>query len=156
RSGDHDVARAYVLYREERARERAKQQKEQSVSTQTAVLHVVENGRSVPLDLARLTVRIQSACQQLGGVVHAELIVKAMLCDLYDADTEEENRKFAILSARLLIKNEPVYSFVTALLLLDNMLHEVLGVKLENEVMQSRYADYFSGFVQQGIEAGLL
>lgn len=52
RSGDHDVARAYVLYREERARERAKQQKEQSVSTQTAVLHVVENGRSIPLDLA--------------------------------------------------------------------------------------------------------
>lgn len=156
RSGDHDVARAYVLYREERARERAKQQKEQSVSTQTAVLHVVENGRSIPLDLARLTARIQSACQQLGDVVHAELIVKAMLRDLYDGVPAEEIRKSAILSARALIEKEPAYSFVTARLLLDNIRHEVLGEEVAHEAMQSRYADYFSGFVQQGIEAGLL
>ena len=156
RSGDHDVARAYVLYREERARERAKQQKEQSVSTQTVVLHVVENGRSIPLDLARLTARIQSACQQLGDVVHAELIVKAMLRDLYDGVPAEEIRKSAILSARALIEKEPAYSFVTARLLLDNIRHEVLGEEVVHEAMQSRYADYFPGFVQQGIEAGLL
>jgi len=156
RSGDHDVARAYVLYREERARERAKQQKEQSVSMQTAILHVVENGCSIPLDLARLTARVQSACQQLGDVVHAELIVKAMLRDLYDGVPAEEIRKSAILSARALIEKEPAYSFVTARLLLDNIRHEVLGEEVAHEAMQSRYADYFPGFVQQGIEAGLL
>ncbi|MCE7917621.1 MAG: ribonucleoside-diphosphate reductase subunit alpha, partial [Nitrosomonas sp. PRO5] len=54
RSGDHDIARAYVLYREERARERARQQSAQPASGQVAVLHVVENGQKIPLDPARL------------------------------------------------------------------------------------------------------
>lgn len=156
RSGDHDVARAYVLYREERARERARQLKEQTATTQTPVLHIVENGQRIPLDSVRLTTRIQSACQQLGEVVSAELIVKAMLRDLYDGVPAEEVRKSAILSARALIEQEPAYSFVTARLLLDDIRYEVLGEDVSHEAMQSRYADYFPGFIQQGIEAGLL
>ena len=32
RAGEHNVARAYVLYREERARERAKQRQEQQAA----------------------------------------------------------------------------------------------------------------------------
>lgn len=156
RSGDHDVARAYVLYREERARERARQQKEQPTSTQAAVLHIVENGQRIPLDPSRLTARIESACQHLGDVVNAGLIVKAMLRDLYDGVPAEEVRKSAILSARALIEKEPAYSFVTARLLLDNIRHEVLGEDVSHEAMQSRYADYFPGFIRQGMEAGLL
>src|SRR5690606_10563954 len=42
RSGEHDVARAYVLYREERARLRAQ---EKSLRHAEPGLHVVENGQ---------------------------------------------------------------------------------------------------------------
>ena len=41
RSGEHDVARSYVLYREERTRERAKIKKDHAPAH---VLHVKENG----------------------------------------------------------------------------------------------------------------
>ena len=156
RSGDHDIARAYVLYREERTRERARQQKEQPASAQIAVLHVVENGQRIPLDSARLKARIESACQNLGNVADAGLIVKAMLKDLYDGVPAGEVRKSAILSARALIEKEPAYSFVTARLLLDNIRHEVLGEEVAHEAMQSRYAEYFPEFIRKGIEAGLL
>ncbi|BBL34599.1 ribonucleoside-diphosphate reductase 1 subunit [Nitrosomonas stercoris] len=155
RSGDHDVARAYVLYREERARERARQKKKQPDVTQS-VLHIVENGQRIPLDPAQLTARIESACQQLGEAVHAEIIVKAMLRDLYDGVPAEEVRKSAILSARALIEKEPAYSFVTARLLLDDIRYEVLGEEVSHETMRAQYADYFPGFIQRGIEAGLL
>src|SRR5690606_10957565 len=70
RSGDHDVARAYVLYREARARERAKQQEKQADAGQTNVLHILENGQRVPLDPARLSARIESACQGLEDAVN--------------------------------------------------------------------------------------
>src|SRR5690606_12110579 len=50
RSGEHDVARAYVLYRAKRMEERAQQQAAQPVS-QEHQLHVVENGQRRPLDL---------------------------------------------------------------------------------------------------------
>ena len=156
RSGDHDIARAYVLYREERARERARQQKEQPASGQAAVLHVVENGQRIPLDPIQLMARIESACQHLGEAVDAGLIVKSMLKDLYDGVPAEEVRKSAVLSARALIEKEPAYSFVTARLLLDNIRYEVLGEEVAHEVMQSRYAEYFPEFIRKGTEAGLL
>ena len=157
RSGDHDIARAYVLYREERARERARQQKDQATSGEAAaVLHMIENGQKIPLDPARLKARIDSACQNLGEAVDAGLIVKAMLRDLYDGVPAEEVRKSAILSARALIEKEPAYSFVTARLLLDNIRHEVLGEDIAHETMRVRYAEYFPEFIRKGIEAGLL
>src|SRR5688572_17570497 len=46
RSGEHDVARAYVLYREERARARA----QEKISKKEPGLHVIENGQRKPLD----------------------------------------------------------------------------------------------------------
>ncbi|MGG7056304.1 ribonucleoside-diphosphate reductase subunit alpha [Nitrosomonas sp. ANs5] len=156
RSGDHDVARAYVLYREARARERAKQQEKQTAAGQTPILHILENGQRVPLDPARLSARIESACQGLEDAVNASLILKSMLKDLYDGVPADEVRKSAVLSARALIEKDPAYSFVTARLLLDNIRHEVLGEEVAHQAMQSRYAEYFPEFIQRGIEAGLL
>lgn len=156
RSGDHDVARAYVLYREERARERAKQQEKQAASSQAAVLYILENGNRIPLDPARLLARIESACVNLDGAVDAALILKSMLKDLYDGVPAEEVRKSAVLSARALIEKDPAYSFVTARLLLDNIRHEVLGEEVTHQAMQSRYMEYFPEFIRRGTEAGLL
>ncbi|MFO7579246.1 ribonucleoside-diphosphate reductase subunit alpha [Nitrosomonas halophila] len=156
RSGDHDVARAYVLYREARARERAKQQEKQAAAGQTPILHILENGQRVPLDPARLSARIESACQGLEDAVNASLILKSMLKDLYDGVPADEVRKSAVLSARALIEKDPAYSFVTARLLLDDIRHEVLGEEVAHQAMQSRYAEYFPEFIRRGIEAGLL
>ncbi len=155
RSGDHDVARAYVLYREKRAQERARQQEKQAAAGQADVLHILENGQKIPLDPAWLSARIESACQHLEGT-DASLILKSMLKDLYDGVPVEEVRKSAVLSARALIEKDPAYSFVTARLLLDNIRYEVLQEEVAHEAMQPRYAEYFPAFIQKGIEAGLL
>src|SRR5512144_356729 len=53
RSGEHDVARSYVLYREERARARAKQREAQP-EARAQVINVVEGGQRRPLDHDRL------------------------------------------------------------------------------------------------------
>src|SRR5687768_3191147 len=65
RSGEHDVARAYVLYREDRARKRAQQKEMGSVETPSSVLNVLEDGRKVPLDTARLLALVESCCEGL-------------------------------------------------------------------------------------------
>ena len=69
RGGHHEIARAYVLYRERRTQERAKQ-----VATEAPaapVIHVIDNGQRVPLDLAQLQSRIETACSGLGADVKA-------------------------------------------------------------------------------------
>jgi ribonucleoside-diphosphate reductase alpha chain len=156
RSGEHDVARAYVLYREERARERAKQRAEVAAEVPASILHVLENGRRTPLDTARLLALIESSCAGLGETVSGTLILKATLKDLYDGVPAEEVRKSVILSARALIEKEPAYSYVTARLLLHTIRFEVLGEEVVQQEMASRYADYFPSFIKRGIDAELL
>jgi ribonucleoside-diphosphate reductase alpha chain len=155
RSGEHDVARAYVLYREERTRLRAQQKAAQAESRQHAI-NVVDGDSRRPLDLDRLQGLIQDSCEGLAGAVDANLILQSILKDLYDGVSMDEVRKGAILSARALIEKDPAYSYVTARLLLHSIQHEVLGEEVSHAGMYARYADYFPGFIERGIQAGLL
>ncbi len=82
RAGEHQVARSYVLYREERARERAARAQEAAEARQPK-LHVTVNGAKVPLDLASLEALIVSACQGLSEDVEPKKILDATLRDLY-------------------------------------------------------------------------
>lgn len=69
RSGEHDVARAYVLYRERRAAERAAQQDTEAQAGGTGpVLHVVDGEARRPLDRAALLAVCREACEGLDGV----------------------------------------------------------------------------------------
>ncbi len=154
RSGEHDVARAYVLYREDRARERARL-KEQA-GTPEHILYVLDKGQKVALDIAHLSALIDAACVGLGDAVDASLILKATLKDLYDGVPLDEVRKSTILSARALIEKDPAYSYVTARLLLNNICAEVLGEEVSQQDMAAQYKDHFPRYIKRGIDAGLL
>lgn len=156
RSGEHDVARSYVLYREDRARKRAQQKEMAGPETPASILNVLENSRRIPLDTARLLALIESSCIGLGEAVNPAVILEATLKDLYDEVPMEEVRKSLILSARALIEKEPAYSYVTARLLLHTMRLEALGEEIFQEDMAHRYADYFPDFIKRGIDAELL
>jgi len=153
RSGEHDVARSYVLYREERTRERAKSKKPQEAAH---VLNVKENGVSRPLDVDGLAALIRASCAGLGEAVDADQILKFTLKDLYDGVPIEEVRKCTILSARSLLEQDPAYGFVTARLLLNNICCEVLGKEVLQSDMSAHYAEYFPSFIKRGIKAELL
>ncbi len=153
RSGEHDVARSYVLYREERTRERAREKGE---SSSAPAIHVNDNGTARPLDVAGLRARIVAACVGLGDSVSTDPILKLTLRDLYDGVPVEEVRKCAILAARAMIEHDPAYSFVTARLLLNNICCDVLGEEVSQKDMKARYVGSFVTLVKRGIEAELL
>src|SRR5688572_5327826 len=158
RAGEHNVARAYVLYREERAKERAKQRQAQQLAVKPvpAVLNVVENGVSRPLDIAKITALVQGACEGLGREVSAQPVLEAIQRDLYDGVPMEEVRKSLVLAARALIEQDPGYSYVSARLLLNSLRLETLGEDVAQAEMSIRYAQYLPEFVKVGIEAELL
>jgi ribonucleoside-diphosphate reductase alpha chain len=152
RSGEHDVARAYVLYREERAKLRAQ---EKAARTTESGLHVVENGQRKLLDREALRRQVAAACEGLAGA-SVEAILETTLRDLYDGVPMDEVRKSAVLAARALIEKDPGYGYVTARLLLDSIRLEVLGEPASQVDMESRYAGYFAQFIERGIAAELL
>ncbi|AEG94566.1 ribonucleoside-diphosphate reductase subunit alpha [Ramlibacter tataouinensis] len=154
RGGHHEVARAYVLYRERRAQERAKQQQPEAPAA--PVFHVLDGGERVPLDLGRLKGLIEAACAGLGADVKPDPIAAETMRNLYDGVPIDEVYKASILAARTLIEKDPDYTYATARLLLHTIFKEVLGRDIEPAEMAASYADYFPGFIKKGVEAELL
>ncbi len=155
RGGEHEVARAYVLYRERRSQERAQEKSLRGGKAETIAIIVVDNGVSRPLDMERLTQIVGESCKDLADV-EPDRILKATLKDLYNGVPMDEVRKCVVLAARTLIEKDPAYSFVTARLLLDSIRHEALGEEATQHDMATKYAAYFPQFVKHGIKIGLL
>lgn len=153
RGGEHNVARAYVLYREKRTQERA-HAPEQAAGT--SGLNVVDNGIARPLDMSALTGVIESACEHLGDAVSAQPIVAETVKNLYDGVPMSQVYDSAILAARTMIEKDPAYSQVTARILLHTIRREILGEEVTQREMSERYAEYFPQFVKRGVEAELL
>src|SRR5690349_2113816 len=146
RGGHHEVARAYVLYRERRTQERAKQGR--PVAAPEPVLTVLDRGQRIPLDLRRLQTIIESACAGLGDDVQAGPILAETKRNLYDGVPIDEVHKAAILAARTLIEKDPGYTRATARLLLHTIRREILGEEVLHADMATRYGEYFPMFVK--------
>ena len=154
RGGHHEIARAYVLYRERRTQERAKQAAPEAAKAPT--IHVLDGGERIPLDLEHLKGLIDFACQNLGADVKPAPIMAETMRNLYDGVPMDEVYKASILAARTLIERDPDYTYATARLLLHTIFKEVLGRDLPPSEMTQSYADYFPGFIKRGVDAELL
>ncbi|OQW70648.1 MAG: ribonucleoside-diphosphate reductase subunit alpha [Proteobacteria bacterium ST_bin12] len=154
RNGNHDVARAYVLYREKRNAERAAEKA--IIAEPVHTLNVNIDGQLTPLNIAELNKMVAEACLNLGDVVSPNIVVEQAVRDLYDGIPFTEVYKALILSARSLIETEPAYNYVTARLQLDLVRAEVLGERVSHADMDAHYVDYFPRYIKTGIAAELL
>jgi len=152
RSGAHDVARAYVLYREKHAEQRAA---EIPAADIIPSLHVEVEGKRLALDSLALQDVCREACTGLADV-DAELVWTQTRQNLYDGIPLTAVRQALVLAARTLIEREPDYAKVAARLLLSNLRLEVLELAVNQAAMAERYADSFSEFITAGIAAELL
>ncbi|MEY4496513.1 MAG: hypothetical protein RL744_1577 [Pseudomonadota bacterium] len=161
RSGEHNVARAYVLYREKRNQERATQQgiaQETHTATQAGEsgIKVTDNGVEKWLDMAALRTIIEAACEGLGNNIDATPIITETIKNLYDGVPMAQVYDSAILASRTLIEKDPAYSQVTARILMHVIRKEILGREVLQGDMQAEYGTYFAKYINEGISAELL
>ena len=162
RSEHHKVARAYVLYREARAKERAKAEQESATTPAAPALRMkTADGTMVALDHTRLAAVVTESCDGLTGV-SAETILAETQRNLYDGISLDELALAPILAARTLVETDPDYAKASARLLLDKLRREALGFvngqpdQATQAEMAARHADYFRAYVTTGIEHDLL
>ncbi len=163
RSEHHKVARAYVLYRDERTRQRAEQDaaKTAKPSAEPVIQVTLANGTKVPLDSARLTLIVEEACAGLEGVDAAPVVAET-LRNIYDGISQDELALASVMAARTLVEQEPDYAYVSARLLLDKLRTEVLScvhgvpTSASQADMATRYGEYFPAYIKNGIKAELL
>src|SRR5680860_835346 len=154
RAEEQKVARAYVLYREEHARERARHE---PVEAHPHLTVKQASGHTLPLDLGLMKQQVDNAAFGLDGI-DGESLVEDAVRNLYNGVDEAEVLTALIMTARGRIEREPDYSAVTARLLLEQLrLESVTALTLDtNLTLAEVYPQALSTFISAGIRYELL
>ncbi|MGE7096597.1 ATP cone domain-containing protein, partial [Pseudomonas fulva] len=161
RAGEQKVARDYVIYREQRAKERATRVSTDAVvEPHPSIRITLADGSLAPLDMARLNTIISEACEGLAEV-DGDLIQRETLKNLYDGVAIKDVNTALVMTARTLVEREPNYSFVTARLLMDTLRAEGLAFlnvadSATHHEMADLYAKALPAYVAKGVEFELL
>lgn len=149
RTGEQKVARAYVIYREQRATAR-----QQTGANHHPTLQITDhNGQLQPLDLDALTATIKTASEGLEGI-DVQAIVDETVKNLYNGVKESDIATTMMMATRTRIEQEPNYTYVTARLLCN----ELVGTGLEFLGLSTDTSenDALEPFLKKGIELDLL
>ena len=161
RKEEYQVARSYILYREERAKKRGKPEKKTiELDKEVNISVTKKNGETVPLDVARLSSIITDACEGLDDV-DPKAVLEESIGNLYDGVSVADMRASLIMTARTKVEKEPNYSFVTARILMDQIRNEALeflGIAEDATYgdMQEYYPKALLSYIDKGIELDIL
>ena len=106
------------------------------------------NGRLEELNLDKINLCAEIACEDLDNVSVSEIVLDASL-QLYDKIPTKEIDKALIMSARSKIEKEPNYAYVSARLLLHNLYKEVFGEGFTTEDFEEKYKKHFVGNIKK-------
>ncbi len=159
RSGEQKVARAYVLYREERKQIRNKEEPKEAKEKESIKI-VLENGDEDTLDMGRLEEMVKEACEGLEDTNPQQILEEANK-NLYDGVSIEDARTSLVMTSRTLVEQEPNYTYVTARILLDNIRTESLTyLGMQEQATQKEmaylYPEALRNFLAKGVENEIL
>ena len=146
----YEIAKAYILYREERRGEREK--------VKTEKIHLGKlriksrDGNFVLFDPEKIKKTLSTSIRGFEKEVSAELIMDEFIKNIYDGIPVEEIEKALILSAVSFIEKEPAYSFVSGKLFLQKLFGEVIGKSTNDYDKDSSYRESFIKGIQEGVE----
>ena len=153
RNEHQQVARSYVLYREERKNQRNEEQLKRETTSQKSE-ESSNNEASEGFEG-----KVYKACEGLDDINPEELI-EAIKATAYEGISEEDLSNCILIAARTFVEKEPNYSFVTARLLLDDIENEVLRfLDIDTSIKKDRskmYQKALVGSIEKGIELEFL
>ncbi len=162
RSGEQKVARAYVLYRTERAQERAQLVNKTSIPNQPVQIEVtLDEKNKITIQYSEIKKHITKTLKGLHDI-NAELVYQQTIKNSFDGMKYNDLAEIMVLSARALIDQEPNYSQASARLLLKNLAVEVSCFDKKKSMTFSSidfnqiYTEYFPRYIDTTSELKLL
>mgnify|MGYP001337481973 CR=1 FL=1 len=161
RAGYQDVARSYVLYREERSKARNQNLDENDEDLPIDKTVLLEDGTKEKLNLKKLKQTIAQSCNGISDVSE-DAVYDSIDKNIYDGIKKEDLSSSILISVRPLIEKDPNYSYVVARLLLSSIYEEALTFLDAPEKspvlddMQKEYPSYFKSYLIKACELNLL
>lgn len=154
KKGFHAVAKAYILYRYEHAKQRERVQKAQE-EIEDQRLRVVdeESGEKEVFSETHLRSLLDEAVRGYENDIDKEDILRQVKSEIFDGISTKEILRSLIMSVRSMIERDPAYSKVAARLLLDRIYKEVFR-KYETKNLATLHAKAFPKLIKKLVSEG--
>jgi ribonucleoside-diphosphate reductase alpha chain len=156
REGLYEVAKAYILYRAERQRDRDAHRAELAERARLGRLTVRRrDGGSEPFDAPRLTAAVAGRLADLAPDVSVDALVREALRTIFDGIATTQIERALVLAAAAFIERDPAYSTAAARLQLDALFREVTGGSAGGGDRAPAYRAAFVRELRRGMSSGL-
>ncbi len=151
--GDFDVARAYILYREQQKEKRKQETEDRLEAVERSALRVVKrDGTSADFDIREIEVAIEHAVQGFEKEIDVASVVESIKLNVYDGIKTPEINQAIVMSLKARIERDPAYSFVASRFLLNDLYKDVLGVNEFEGDFEGSYKSKFKDKIAYGIK----
>ncbi|PCI77921.1 ribonucleoside-diphosphate reductase subunit alpha [Candidatus Aerophobetes bacterium] len=153
-----EAAKSYILKQSEKLaahEETALPQEKQPIKqkkSQKSFKVIKADGSETSVFESDLLEKLEFATRFYKEKIDVEEMLKATTLNFYEGMKESEVDTALIMASRAKIEQDPIYSNITAQLLLDTIYEEVLGVPASTPDLFAIHTNYFQKYIDKGIE----
>ncbi|MEN9552285.1 MAG: hypothetical protein RI935_662 [Candidatus Parcubacteria bacterium] len=152
-----DVAKAYIIYRYERAKERQEEKLETLEKVEEGGLYITKkNGAKQKFDIKKVRTSVERVIHGYEKEINVDQIANQVKLEVYEGMSTKEISKALIMTIRSMIEQDPAYSYVASRLILAQINDDLLGDKLDYKNIDTQYKEMFVAGIKRGVERGLL
>lgn len=156
-AGFFDVAKAYIIYRYERAKEREEVKLETlELVEEGGLLITKKDGRKQKFDIEKVRASVMHVIHGYEKEINVEQIVNQIKLEVYEGMPTKEISKALIMTIRALIEQDPAYSYVASRLVLAQINEELFKDSLDYAKIDEQYKQAFITGINFGVERGIL
>ena len=152
-NGYFDIAKSYIIYRQERADLRKHKQEELLEKIERSELQVKKrNGSLTKFDIKEIEGLLRSLFK--GEEVDVAEVVNECKRSIYDGISTQEINTALLMSFRGRIERDPVFSSLASKLLANELYKEVLGIYEFESGFAEKYREGLKNSIKKGVEIG--
>ncbi len=156
-AGFFDVAKAYIIYRYERSKEREEVKLETLEKVEEGGLYITKkNGSKQKFDIKKVRASVLHVVHGYEKEINVDQIANQVKLEVYEGMSTKEISKALIMTIRSMIEQDPAYSYVASRLVLAQVNEDLLGDKLDYKNIDTQYKEMFIAGIKRGVERGLL
>lgn len=156
-AGFFDVAKAYIIYRYERTKEREEERIETLEKVEEGGLYITKkNGKKEKFNLEKVRASVMHVVSGYEKEINVDQIVNQIKLEVYEGMPTREISKALVMTLRSMIEQDPVYSYVASRMILAQINEDLLGDHLNYASIDTQYRSAFADGIKKGVEKGLL
>ncbi len=156
-AGFFDVAKAYIIYRYERSKDRDEKKKEDLEKIEeNALLIVKRSGKKEAFNLKKVEKSLSYVMSGYEKDVNVEQILAQLKMEVFEGMSTKEINKALVMIVRAMIEQDVAYSYVASRLLLRDINEDTIGSSIDYKNIDTLYRDVFKKGIKFGVDKEIL